>query len=488
MVNVLHAGAVVAILLLLFAIWRDVRSRSPLLGHVLLAGLAVRGVAGTALFLLSYWNLPFLRSLHADDGFWLFAPDARVYYNNALDVLARGFAHAWDHGSPRYVALFAAWMRVVGANPFSGTILNLLIFGLLCAAIVRFFRPTGRWRDDLPCAIVLGGLGLLPSLVVHSTQSLTDDVVIAATFIALMSASTAYGSALGWSALGASIVAAVVSGSALLLLTDMRSYFALMIVACLLPAAMVRVWSGRKVLVATATTCVIFLSGSWSGYKMGEDPYWNPMVEYSRVPTVTPRVTEGRSLSQRFRARVVRTFQTAWVRLRDSRLGFIASGGATNIVSLSDLKQEAPGGWRDGVRAALVGYCVLFIPIDVLARLDFVRFSGGQGLLAVTDLDTLLMDGTIVGVGVLLWRRRTHLRANPGFAVCAVVLFALTATLLAYTVTNYGTLILLRAMVVVPVWMLALTFGRPPHPVFTVLPRESIPPRIDHAAVHPRLH
>lgn len=460
----LHTVAVAGVLLSLLAMWHAVKTRSRLLGHLLLAGLVVRATAGVTLFVLSYWDLPILASLHTGNGFWVFASDAQNYYLNARDVLERGLAHASDYGLPTYVALLAVWMRIVGASPLSGMLLNLLTFGLLSYVAVRFYRPTGLLRDDLPCAVVLGSFGLLPSIVAHSTQSLADDFVIAAAWVALMSAAAVFAAPPGWRALRTCVPAAVASGAALLFLTGLRSYFALMTVACLLPGAAVRLWIGRRALLATTVACLVFVLSSWSGYKTGEDPYWNPMSQPA-VP-VTPAggsdSLSARVLFQRIGVRIEQISAIAGQRLRESRLGFIYSRGDTNVASVTDPGNFTHRAW-DESRALLLGYGLIFVPIKLLKSEGLVHFSGGRGMLGIADVDTLLMDAVIATVAVLSWRKRQLVRANLAFFATAAGLFGLAATLLAYTVTNYGTLFRLRAMILVPVWVLALAL-RPTWP------------------------
>ena len=55
------------------AIWAPLR-------HVLAFGILIRLWAGLALYVISFWNLPILRSLQLGDGFWFLALDARWYF------------------------------------------------------------------------------------------------------------------------------------------------------------------------------------------------------------------------------------------------------------------------------------------------------------------------------------------------------------------------------------------------------------------------
>ena len=76
--------------------------------------------------------------------------------------------------SPAFVKVLAVWMRAVGFSPMSGAYLNLALYVLLCLVIVAAFRPTGRWRTDLPCAVTLAAVSFSPVLVVYGSQPLKD--------------------------------------------------------------------------------------------------------------------------------------------------------------------------------------------------------------------------------------------------------------------------------------------------------------------------
>lgn len=452
----LHGAALAGVLALLIVIWRDVSRRSAAVGHVLLAGLLVRSGLGLALFAISYWDLPVLAHLHAGDGFWELAPDARMHYNHAREALVHGLASSWDHSAPLYVASYAIWMWLVGTNPASGMLLNLVAFGLFSAVAVRFFRPVGRLNEDLPCVLVVAGLGLLPSIVIHGTQSLKDDLVLISAGCALLAGAAAYTAPPGWRMLLTAGPAAAASGASLLFLTGLRSYFALMLVVCLALGAAVRTWTGRRAFAASAFTCVLFVTGSWAGYHVGEDPYWNPMRANEFAVSAAPGGAVPERGEPSLEAQNIDLIDAVLRRLRDSRLGFISSGGATNVVAVDALDAERAPGWRDDVSALMIGVALIFVPIDLLIALEVVEFTGGRGLLGISDLDTLLLDAMILGIGALAWRRRRPLTPRLAVTIVAASLFLLTTTLLAYAVTNYGTLFRLRAMILVPLWMLAL--------------------------------
>jgi hypothetical protein len=156
--------------------------------------------------------------------------------------------------------------------------------------------------------------------------------------------------------------------------------------------------------------------------------------------------------------------------LDGARAEFVATGGVTSVVARSASDDAAPPSLgsadmtSDSVlaRAArtLRGSAVMFVPITVLRALSAASFSGGQGLLLITDLDTLVMDAGIIASLLLLLRAARQTGSKP-VAIFALVLAALTMVSMAYVVTNYGTLFRLRLLAVTPMWVLPAFLGLP---------------------------
>jgi hypothetical protein len=96
------------------------------------------------------------------------------------------------------------------------------------------------------------------------------------------------------------------------------------------------------------------------------------------------------------------------------------------------------------------------VPISLAKGLGWVDFSGGRGLLFVTDVDTVLLDMSILAsVGLLILRRRS-LNENAPYVWYVIALALITGALLSLVVTNFGTLFRLRLLMAVPIWMLPL--------------------------------
>jgi hypothetical protein len=200
---------------------------------------------------------------------------------------------------------------------------------------------------------------------------------------------------------------------------------------------------------------------------------------------VLPIVGTGGPLS-RAQALVARTGHV----ITAARGGFARSGGDTNLASRQEAVRRPPASVasppKTGVvsgpdaapavrrsppastvtdeeatpwvhlRRLLFGLGALFVPISVLQGVSGVEVPGGRGLLFLTDVDTLFIDLTIFATLVLLWTRRPEVRRHASYATFALMLGCLTALLLAYVVTNFGTLFRLRMLTVVPFWMLLL--------------------------------
>jgi len=84
-----------------------------------------------------------------------------------------------------------------------------------------------------------------------------------------------------------------------------------------------------------------------------------------------------------------------------------------------------------------------------------------EDLLAITDLDTLFLDVTLLAIAIAIFRLHGVTRYNVASLVLVVTLAAISAVVVAYAVTNFGTLFRLRLLTAVPAWLapLALTTG-----------------------------
>jgi SAM-dependent methyltransferase len=468
---------------------RWLRRQSPMLAAIVVAGLLLRAGATLFLFWTSYLDLPILRGLHNGDGFWTLAVDARLYYDLALDAANNGFVTiSRGSASPAFVKILALWMRAVGLSPASGAYLNLALYVLLCVTIVAAFRPDGRARTDLPCALTLFGLSFSPVLVIHSSQPLKDATAVfliglicltAAGFLPVLTRDDAPGGSRARAVgLGAIFLAAIY------IIAGIRGYYAAIVWSALAVVLFVWLWGQRRARLAPyAAVSVLLLAAGWMTYEIGADlDYINPYA--TAIDAVWARARPAKSpdtvvaVVDRFRTGFEQSPGATSVRPVDRSARGKKKGGpgpAAPAAAPSRSVQEgndgpntvtrgaavaAPAGGLSGRLSALtIGLGLIFVPISLLRALSIVDFAGGRGLLAITDVDTLFMDLAIAAVIAVIVRRWPALRGRLSYVGFAALLAAATAALMAYVVTNFGTLFRLRLMVAVPLWMLPLALS-----------------------------
>ncbi|HET8774901.1 MAG TPA: hypothetical protein VFP80_13960, partial [Thermoanaerobaculia bacterium] len=112
-------------------------------------------------------------------------------------------------------------------------------------------------------------------------------------------------------------------------------------------------------------------------------------------------------------------------------------------------------GWASRI---VTGFAAMFLPRFLGESLGLIRVGGGRGLWLFAEVDTLLFDFVllyaIVSCARSLWRGRAKLTAT--FVFCLLV-FAMTAGPMLYTVNNFGTLFRLRLMVFATAVVLPVT-------------------------------
>jgi len=118
----------------------------------------------------------------------------------------------------------------------------------------------------------------------------------------------------------------------------------------------------------------------------------------------------------------------------------------------------------EDARAAGWGLLVFFVPISLLETMAGLDIGGGRGLLHLTDIDTVLMDVAILSVFALTWTRRRTIGTRLPIVLFSAILFGTAVILLAYSVTNFGTLWRLRPMAVMPLWALTIALSSRPEP------------------------
>lgn len=136
-----------------------------------------------------------------------------------------------------------------------------------------------------------------------------------------------------------------------------------------------------------------------------------------------------------------------------------AAAPSAQAVAQAEAVRAVPRTLAEHVKAVVVGLGILFVPLTLLEAVSGIRVAGGQGLLLVADFDTLFLDATVLAVLVLLWKRRQTLGENLPFVVYGLILSTVTACLLGYVVTNFGTLWRMRPLVAVPLWLIVIALS-----------------------------
>jgi hypothetical protein len=111
----------------------------------------------------------------------------------------------------------------------------------------------------------------------------------------------------------------------------------------------------------------------------------------------------------------------------------------------------------------------------LLTALSDVEIGGGQGFLRIADVDTVFLDALTLVVLVLVWRRRRLIDERWTLLLFGIVLSGITAVLLGYVVTNFGTLWRMRAVIALPIWMTVLTLTPRAQPARATVDQERSP-------------
>jgi SAM-dependent methyltransferase len=444
----------------LVAACRSIGRRSALCARLVVAGLLLRAAVMLILFWTSYLDLPILRGQHIGDGFWRLAIDATTYYRLAfsaahqgLDIIVRGSP------SPAFLKVLALWMRAVGgASPMSGAYLNLVLYVLLCLGIVAAFRPTGRWRTDLPCAVMLAAVSFSPVLVVYGSQPLKDTLILCligaiciAAFELLPPLTLNTRPDARALLMGAALLAA------LYVIAGIRAYYAPLAWSALALVLFLFAWRpGLARFVRYAAVSLLLLAAAWLSYKAGAGvDYFNP---YGPVINAAWAFAKPPASGTKVQPVVPDAPPSMMTKIDGFRAGFVKTPGATSVQSKEKVASPAVG-IMGRLSALAVGLGLIFVPVTVLKALSIVDFTGGRGLLAITDMDTVFMDLTCIAVIAILVRRRSALRGRLSYVCFAAALAVAAAVLMGYIVDNFGTLFRLRVMAAAPIWLLPLALS-----------------------------
>jgi hypothetical protein len=233
------------------------------------------------------------------------------------------------------------------------------------------------------------------------------------------------------------------------LAAGIRAYVAFLMVcltAVLLVAFAWRV-GARRIPGYAAVGAIVVLS-LWFPFQWGAGPYFG----YYQL-TLAGAVQSWQSSAPRMVAAA-----TA------ARQSFVAAGGGTALVSTPNANEggsqvDRP---RDMAQGVFVGVSALTVPISLLQWASITHMRGGRGLLLLTDIDTLFLDVAALAVMAMLIRGWRVAAQNAPYLSFAAGLFVILAGLVAYIVTNFGTMFRLRVMIATLLWLLPLALVRRP--------------------------
>ena len=408
------------------------------LGILVSTGLAIRLMLASVLFWVSYLGLPPLASLQLGGGFWKMALDAQVYYALGLHAAEQGlFSVPLGAPSRTYVLALAVWMTVAGTSPFSAVLLNATCYVGTCAAIVAVLRGLGKSQLRRAGIPIVATISASPMLLFVSTQALKDSfftlfAIVISIGVWWVTSLLTRPSRESWGRLAPGTLAL---GLGIFMTAGVRVYFPVIATACYGLALLASfAYSRRSSWRLTAATSVLTVAFAAASLTLGSD--------------------EGRSyLALAMRADSPSQFFNMVERARS---GFQKSAGTTNVA------RPAEGGSEDRSKNLLVGLATLFVPLTFLRAVSIVNTSGSLAMVVLGDLDTLFFDVTVIAMGIVAFRLWRVSEKNVPYLVFTLSLALLLSALMAYTVTNVGTLVRLRLMVLAPCWALPFAFVQLP--------------------------
>lgn len=317
MAQIGHLVVAMAFGVAVFVVYRWIRRRSRALGAIVAATILLRLTVGLALFWASYLALPVISSLQDYGGFWTIAADATGYHQLAAAAAESGALYPLDHAvpAPFYIDTLAIWMMAVGISPAAGMFLNICLYVGLAAMMVRAFDPVNDWRRDLPLLVGLGAYSFSPVVMMHATQPLKEELfgltVALATLGILPLRRLITGAVAGrrheWLA-GAAVIAAAIFAAA-----GIRWYYGCVLIGSLgLLLTLFAVWGRTTSLSRYLARSAAVLVAAWIAFWGGAGPM------YQQVAPGLFRISDVPS-------QLINMTQIA-------RVGFLRSGGNTNIV------------------------------------------------------------------------------------------------------------------------------------------------------------
>ena len=141
--------------------------------------------------------------------------------------------------------------------------------------VVAVFRPIGRWRTDLPCAVMLAALSFSPVLVVYGTQPLKDMLfvfligtlcVAAREFLPPLT----MGGEASRGSIARGLVLSAIFVAALYVVAGIRAYYAVIAWTALAVVMFLFAWrQGFARFLRYVPVCALLLAAGWWSYMSG---------------------------------------------------------------------------------------------------------------------------------------------------------------------------------------------------------------------------
>jgi hypothetical protein len=491
---------------MLWLLWIPVRSQSPLIRWIVIVGFLGRALMAQLLFWISYRSWPIGRSLQLGNGFWFWGFDGTIFFSAAADAARHGIRQVLEldrtFPSVVYIKTIALLSWLFGIVPSVALVVNLAAYLGTVLIILAWARRSGL--SEFWTAVPLAIVSFTPTWILWSLQPLKDPL-----FCFLL---IAFGYALSlWIGAwqndderGATRARQLVVSAAMMLplmyaISGIRWYVA----GVLLASALIPLFSvvptklgAREVLLRTATTIVLLMLLARM-IDVGAGPY----VPEGLLPLLRPSLTTLWRASDE-RKNIAMTIESSRQNLDQyskagTRIGAgpilektpppqqriaaappkivtrpsppivssqpAASPGAVTASHVPLRTEESEGetiAFPRSVRGRLIaGVAALVLPRALAVKLGLVSMSGGRGLWWFAEIDTLFFDAIAVGtlfVLVSAVRKRKWLDPMLLYAICVTVMIA---GLIAYTISNFGTLMRHREMVLAGIVLIPFIVG-----------------------------
>jgi hypothetical protein len=468
----------------LWYLWRLSLRGGPLVSGIVTAAFLFRAMIGLVLFWVSFLELPLLRSLQLGGGIWFFGSDTNIYLYPAGRAARAGLLAVLlmprKIVSVTFVQVLAAASYSFGNVASIGLLVNLAAF-LATAVLIQ--RLNGSSAAGRAAAIAVAALALSPSAILWSLQPLKDTLfclLIVAEVWCFVRTARQFRIMRERAPTIRLFLPLAGLLAAMYMIAGIRWYFGLVLMGVtavtLLGVALST--KGRRVLATSVAIVVSFLLAQMM--VLASDVHLPSELRRASVPDTM--VSSLASLPSRLfmtmdrqRSGFDRLHGRTVIMEKASRpaSGEIPSGGPSDAVVVRDnpfaenegVSTGRPSGGLNLPRSRSarlrLGLIAMFVPRFLSQRLHLLEIGGGRGLWLFAECDTLFFDALILVLLVTMlrqWRQRKWL--DPVFWHVGLLTAGITCAL-CYTVSNFGTLMRHREMVLTGACLLLTLYDRP---------------------------